>query len=207
MKNRDYKNFASGVIMHVYNRGNNREKIFHYEQDYKTFLFRVGLGLGFTEKELNKEKLISMPYSRIRINGNKNLFKIHAFCLMPNHFHFIIEQCGDIPISKLISQICTSYSMYINKKYKRVGHVFQDCFKAALIEDNSQLMWTSAYIHMNPAKDGLVRHPSEYRWSSYSDYIGKRNLPIINKELLLSTFGDQKNFIEQTLILNVKDAP
>jgi len=60
---------------------------------------------------------------------------------------------------------------------------------------------------MNPAKDGLVRHPSEYRWSSYSDYIGKRNLPIINKELLLSTFGDQKNFIEQTLILNVKDAP
>lgn len=204
MKNRDYKQFAQNSIVHVYNRGNNKEKIFFDEQDYKAFLFRVGLTLGVESEVLQKEKLTSVPYSRIRIEGNKNLFKLHAFCLMPNHFHLLIEQCGDVPISKLISQICTSYAMYINKKHKRVGHVFQDCFKAVLIETNPQLMWTSAYIHMNPVKAKLVKHPKDYKWSSYNDYIGIKNLPIVYTDFLKSTF-DEKDFEKETLILFSKE--
>lgn len=204
MKNRDYKNFASGTIMHVYNRGNNREKIFYEKNDYRAFLFRIGLALGIKFEILQKENLISVPHSRIRINGNIDLFKLHAFCLMPNHFHLLIEQTGDVPISKLISQVCTSYSMYINKKYKRVGHVFQDQFKAVLIENAPQLMWTSSYIHMNAVKDRIIKHPSEYLWSSYNDFACDRNLLIINKELLLSTFENKKNFIEQTLTIDIK---
>src|SRR3989344_4228143 len=131
MSKRDYKNFAPGTIFHVYNRGNNKENIFFDNQDYKAFVFRIGLCLGFTEKELNEEKFIAMPYSRIRITDtNKNNFKLNAFSLIPNHFHFLIEQVGDISISNLMLKLCTSYSKYINKKYKRVGHIFQDCFKA-----------------------------------------------------------------------------
>ena len=206
MNNRDYKKFNNGSIAHIYNRGNNKGKIFFDNQDYRAFLFRLGLCLGFTEKELNKEKLIAVPYSRIRITETeKNCFKLHAFSLMPNHFHLLIEQVGDIPISKLISKICASYSKYINKKYNRVGHIFQDCFKAVLIENNPQLMWTSAYIHMNPVKDGLVKYPEEYKWSSYNDYASDRNLIIVNKELLLATFENKKNFIKQTLIYDVKE--
>ncbi len=206
INNRDYKKFASGHIFHVYNRGNNKEKIFLDEQDYKAFLFRLGLCLGFTEEELNKEKITSMPYSRIRITEtNKNNFKLHAFCLMPNHFHLLIEQVGDISVSKLISKLCTSYVKYINKKYKRVGHIFQDKFKSVLIENNPQLMWTSTYIHMNPVKDKIVKHPSDHLWNSYDDFANNRNLSIINKELLLSTFGDQESFIKETLIFDVKD--
>ncbi len=205
MNNRDYKEFAKGSIAHVYNRGNNKGKIFFDDQDYKAFLFRLALALGFEQKKLVSENLLSMPYSRIRINSEgKGKFKVNAFCLMPNHFHLLIEQCSDVPISKLISKVCASYSKYINNKYGRVGHTFQDCFKAVLIENNPQLMWSSAYIHMNPVKDRLVKHPSEYLWSSFNDYAEKRNLPIINKELLLGTFGNVKNFIEQTLIYDVK---
>ena len=207
MNNRDYKNFAPGTIFHIYNRGNNKEKTFFDDQDYKAFLFRFGLCLGFTEGELNKEKFVAMPYSRIRItNTNKGDFKLHIFCLMPNHFHLLIEQVGDTPISSLMSKLCTSYARYINKKYKRVGHIFQDQFKAVLIENNPQLMWTSSYIHMNPVKDGLVKHPHEYLWSSYNDYISDRDLQMVTKELLLATFGNQKNFIEETLNFDVKDA-
>jgi len=207
MKNRDYKNFTPGAIVHIYNRGNNKEKIFFDNQDYKAFLFRLGLCLGFTEEELNKEKLISVLYSRIRItNIDKNNFKLHAFCLIPNHFHLLIEQVNDVPVSKLISKLCTSYAKYINKKYKRVGHVFQDCFKAVLIEDNPQLMWTLAYIHMNAVKDKIVKQPSEYLWSSYNDYAQDRNSVIVNKELLISVFGDQKSFIKQTLNFDVKES-
>jgi len=205
MNNRDFKEFSPKSIYHVYNRGNNKEKIFFDEQDYRAFLFRLGLCLEFAEEELNKEKLTAMPYSRIRItNTDKKDFTLHAFCLMPNHFHFLIEQVGDTPISKLISKLCTSYSKYINKKYKRVGHVFQDKFKAVLIENDPQLMWTSAYIHMNPVKDKLVKNPGEYKWSSYNDFASDRNLSIVSKELLIETFGGQKSFIKETLNFNVK---
>ena len=199
MKNRDYKEFARESFVHIYNRGDNKEKIFYDEQDYKVFLFRIGLVLGFKAEELNREKLLSLPYSRIRIEPNKNLFKIHSFCLMPNHFHLLIEQCGDIPISTLVLKVCTSYAMYINKKYNRVGHVFQDCFKAVLIEDDPQLMWTSAYIHMNPVKDKMVSSPEKYEWSSYKDYIGERNLPITSTDLLIDLFGDKNAFKKETL--------
>jgi|SRR3989344_1076323 len=206
MNKRDYKKFSNGSIAHIYNRGNNKEKIFFEEQDYKAFLFRLGLCLGFTEEELNKEKLIAMSYSRIRILGTeKSNFKLHAFCLMPNHFHLLVEQCNDISISKLISKVCSSYSKYINEKYDRVGHAFQDCFKAVLMENNSQLMWTPCYIHMNSVKDGIVKHPEDYKWSSYNDYASNRNLPIINKEFLIETFGNVDNLIEQTLNFNVKE--
>ena len=207
MKNRAYKNCVPGSLVHIYNRGNNREKIFYDQNDYKAFLFRIGLVLDIDLEILQKESLTSVQNSRIRINGKRNLFKLHAFCLMPNHFHLLIEQTSDISISKFISQLCTSYAMHINKKHKRVGHIFQDKFKAVLVENNPQLMWTSAYIHMNAVKDGLVKHPSEYLWSSYNDYANKRNLPIVNKELLIRTFGSIKNFTKETLVYDVKDRP
>ena len=205
MSNRDCKNFEKGNVFHVYNRGNNKEKIFYDEQDYKAFLFRLGLSLGFTHDELKKHTLLSMPYSRIRIDAERKNFKLHSFCLMPNHFHILVEQTNDIPISKLILKLCTSYAKYINEKYKRVGHVFQDQFKSVLIENDAQLMWTSAYIHMNPIKDGLVKNPRDYKWSSYQDFTENRNLPIINTDFLISIFG-KKDFEKETLALVVKDA-
>jgi REP element-mobilizing transposase RayT len=195
MKKRDYKNFTCGSIVHVYNRGNNKETIFYDEEDYRSFLFRTGLALGFEARELNENPLTSVPYSRIRITDSKRgNFKLHAFCLIKNHFHFLIEQCSEIPLSKLISKICTSYAMYLNRKYGRVGHVFQDKFKTVLIETQPQFMWTSAYIHNNPVKDGYANRPSLYKWSSFQDYISDRNLPFIYKDMLNSVV---KNDLEK----------
>ena len=206
MKNRDYKEFAKGVVIHIYNRGNNREKIFYDDQDYRAFLFRLGLTLGFEAKEL-KHELLSVPFSRIRITAmKKGLFFLHAFCLMPNHFHILIEQCGDVSISKLMLKVCTSYATYINKKYKRVGHVFQDQFKSVLIKSNSQLMWTSAYIHTNAVKDKMVKNPQDYKWSSYNDFALNRNLPIVYKQFIIELFGGQNNFIKETLTLTSENS-
>ena len=206
MENKKYKEFGKGVIAHIYNRGNNKEKIFFDEQDYKAFLYRVALALGFTTEELRKENFLNIPYSRIRIEFNgKNNFKIHSFCLMPNHFHLIIEQCANISISKLVSKICISYAMYVNKKYKRVGHLLQDRFKSNLIETNEQLMWTSAYIHMNPVKDKIVNSPEKYKWSSYVDFTENRNLPLVTKDLLVDIFGNVNAFKKETLNFISKD--
>ena len=212
MKKRDYKSFAPGTFFHVYNRGNNKENIFFDEQDYKAFLFRLGLGLGIEPKTLSKNQMTYLPYARVRISGtNDTDFKIHAFCLMKNHFHLLIEQCSETPISKLISQVCTSYAMYINKKYRRVGHVFQDRFKSVVVESDPQLMWLSAYIHMNPVKSGLVSEPLQYTWSSYVDYVTSRDLSFITTNFLRDLFQTPENFKKSTYNLAsrqyVKDVP
>ena len=65
-------------------------------------------------------------------------------------------------------------------------------------------MWTSAYIHINPVKDKLVKNPEEYKWSSYNDFAFNRNLVIVNRELLTKTFGDQKSFMKETLSFDIK---
>ena len=199
MLNRDYKNFAFNTIHHAFNRGNNKEKIFYDRQDYKAFIFRMSLVLGFEPKELLKNDLTSFPNSRIRINSKPNLFKIHSFCLMPNHFHLLIEQSTDIPISRFILQLCTSFSMYFNKKYKRVGHVFQDRFKSVLVDSDPQLMWNCTYIHMNPVTSNLVNNPEEYEWSSYKDFSEDRNLPITSRDLIPELFENKEKFIKETL--------
>jgi REP element-mobilizing transposase RayT len=203
MKRRDYKNLSKNSIYHLYNRGNNKENIFHDEQDHRAFLFRLGLAIGIKSDDLNKNNITKSPKSRIRITKSPyGIFKLHAFCLMPNHFHLLIEQCSDISISILMKKVCTSFAMYMNKKNKRVGYLFQDRFKSTLIENNSQLMWTISYIHMNPIKSRLVLDPSEYKWSSYNDFAYNRDLPIISKDLIIPIFGTKENFIKETFTLS-----
>lgn len=205
MGNRDYKNFSKGCIYHLYNRGNNKEIIFRDEQDYRAFLFRLGLCLGLEKGDLNECEITKSPKSRIRIGGLKfGDFKLHAFCLMPNHIHLLIEQCGEESISKLLLKVLTSFSKYLNLKYKRVGHVFQDRFKSNKIKTNPQLMLASSYIHMNPVKDSLVNEPEKYKWSSYGDFIFDRKNPIVCKRFLTEVFGDTKNFVNENTKLYKK---
>lgn len=208
MRNRDYKNFSSGSIYHIYNRGNNKEKIFLEDKDYGSFLFRLGMSLGYEKKELD-HALLSFPKSRVAFNTSKNLFLLHAFCLMPNHFHLLIEQLTDIPISNLMLRACTSYAMFFNKKYNRVGHIFQDQFKAVPIESDRQLRWLSSYIHMNPVKDALVDNPIDYKWSSFVDFMDSRQpeLPLISRKVFPNIFGNKINFAKETQGLNAEGAP
>lgn len=199
MKTRDYRNLSEGSIYHIYNRGNNKENIFFDEQDYKAFLFRIALAIGVDKDRISNSPLLENTKSRIRISPSpKNTFKIHAFCLMPNHFHFLIEQNSEEKIFKLLHRVCTSYSMYINKKYGRVGHLFQDRFKSVRVGTNEQLMLVSSYIHINPVKDNLVSNSEEYKWSSYNDFVNNRSMPITNTDFILEVFGSVKNLKKQT---------
>ncbi|PIR40203.1 MAG: hypothetical protein COV33_01065 [Candidatus Zambryskibacteria bacterium CG10_big_fil_rev_8_21_14_0_10_34_34] len=201
MKRRDFKNLARGEIYHIYNRGVNREKIFRDEQDYRAFLFRLGLSFGIEKKILNQNNLTKSPRSRIRISPFPNdSFRLHAFCLMPNHFHLLIEQLSDIPVSTLLQKICTSFSMYMNLKHKRIGHLFQGNFKSVRVESNPQLIYVSSYIHMNPVKDKLAIKPEQYKWSSYGNYTNNTDFPLIYKNLIYDIFGSQANLIKQTLL-------
>lgn len=191
---RDYKEFGEGSYYHIYNRGNGKNNIFLDKADFRFFIFKLRQNL-FPE-------LVTIKPERIRSNPlPKDSFTLINYCLMPNHFHLLLQQNSKIPTSKLMLKVCTSYSKYFNKKYQKVGHIFQDQFKQILIENNSYLIWLSAYIHQNPRVAGLVKNISDYEWSSYPDHIDSRKDDLCNKSVILDQFKnlrEYKEFVEST---------
>lgn len=190
MNSRDYKIFRSGSYYHIYNRGDNRENIFCDSQDYQNFLKRLAIVMG--------EMPIPNAGRRgaLRIQSfSKGSFVILAFCLMPNHFHILIKQNGKHSIGQLMSRVCTSYSKYFNRKYNRVGHVFQDIFKSKLIESDEYIVLLSAYIHDNPP------NPFVYKYSSISEYLQAKPSHLCDPRFILSLFNKNpkkyKKFVEQ----------
>lgn len=133
----------------------------------------------------------------LRLNNFSDQIKLLAYCLMPNHFHLLIHQKEADSIDKFSNSLFTRYSMYFNKKYKRVGPLFQDLYKAILVQSEEQLLWLSRYIHRNP-KDLLQGSPLQsYKHSSYPEYLETRNRGWVKPEEILSYFkSPYKDFIE-----------
>ncbi|MFZ5646606.1 MAG: transposase [Bacillota bacterium] len=137
--------FSRSQVYHVMLRGNDRQNIFIDEDD--------------------KNKIIDILTDK-KMNG---AFYIYAFCVMDNHIHLMVKEGSD-NISRTIKRVATSYAFYFNKKYKRIGHVFQDRYKSENIEDDIYLLSAIRYIHQNPLKAGLSSIDG-YCWSSYGEYI------------------------------------
>ncbi len=198
MNYRDYKIFAPAGIYHFFNRGVNKEEIFKDDSDYILFLRRF------------KEQITSTPLPVAKRNSYhrkifpSGLFKIYSYCLMPNHFHFLIQQLQATPVSELFHRVVTGYSKVFNLKYGRVGALFQDQYKAVRVENDEQLLWVSGYIHQNPHVAGLVDNLEDWQWSSYLDYIGKRKGILVDTSFILglptiaNNHGRYKSFVDST---------
>ncbi|MEK7171235.1 MAG: transposase [Patescibacteria group bacterium] len=141
-----YKESALGASYHLYNRGNGKQIIFFGDEDRRLYL-----GL-------------------LRKFAIETGFLVIAYCLMPNHVHLLVRQRGQDGPSKLISRLHTSYSMYFNKKFGKVGHLFQGRYKQKIVADDNYLVCLLSYIHLNPVKDQLTLKPESYEWSSYGEY-------------------------------------
>lgn len=159
---------VNGEIYHVYNRGSSKQKIFIQPRDYKrfqqTFYYYQFIGpkpkfSNYAKSKLNLFKL-----------SNEKIVEIISYCLMPNHFHFLIKQLEDSGISIFISQLTNSYTKYFNTKYSNVGALLQGVFKSVLVESDEQLLHLSRYIHLNPIVQALTKNLDTYPWSSYSEY-------------------------------------
>jgi REP element-mobilizing transposase RayT len=118
--------------------------------------------------------------------------RIHAFVLMPNHFHLLLFQKEQYSISELMRSVMTSYVGYINKKYQRSGHLFQDVFKAARIDEDGYWQHISRYIHLNP------REWQTWEWSSLPYYDGRSQADWVRPEMVLRMFTDDsyRKFLE-----------
>lgn len=161
---------VNGEYYHIFNRGSEKRDIFIQTRDHKRFL------QTFYYYQFMGPKPSFSKYSKSDLNSfkpapEKKLVKVLCYCLMSNHFHFLVKQLKNNGVSIFLSQISNSYTKYFNTKYTRVGALLQGAFKAVRIETDEQLIHVSRYIHINPVVSGLVKKPEEYKWSSYLEYI------------------------------------
>ena len=163
------KQYKDNTFYHVYNRGVAKQNIFLDEQDYKTFLFYLKLYL--LPKDLQGSTL-KVTQSRELKNHAENV-QLHTYCLMSNHYHLLIYQKDITGMNFFMRSLATKYSMYFNRKYKRVGPVFQGIYKAVEVESEEQFLYLSKYIHRNPL-DILPTgvNLEGYKYTSYLNYLG-----------------------------------
>jgi len=132
---------------------------------------------------------------------SKGEYTLHAYCLMDNHLHLLIQEKED-DIARIMKRIGITYVSYFNKKYQRIGPLFQDRYKSEKVENDGYLLTAMRYIHNNPVAAGLVKNQGAYKWSSYNEYLNKRKSFIVaDTALILGMFGSdvksaQEGFLE-----------
>src|SRR6266545_3497489 len=131
--------------------------------------------------------------------------RIHAFCLMTNHIHLLI-QVGDIPLSRVMQNLTLRYTTWINRKYRRIGHLFHGRYKAILIDADNYLLELVRYIHLNPVRAAMVKLPEEYQWSGHRALAGKEVLPWLTTDVVLSFFGKESRDAGEKYSAFVRDA-
>lgn len=173
-----------GRYYHLYNRGNNRGRISFEEESYLFFLRRI--------------RQYILP-----------VFEMIAYCLMPTHYHFLVKvrqaeaktsevsetsEVSPTAVSRAMMRLSVSYTKAINKRFDRVGVLFQGAYQAKRVADESHLLHLSRYIHLNSVAAGLVKAPSAWPFSSYRDYVGERAGRLPCPDVVLAYFTSPEGY-------------
>lgn len=194
-------------IYHIVNRGNNSIPIFKTKYDYQKFIqifsfyqnlhppmkFSKFMQLNLLEKNKILEEL--------KQKGDY-LVEIIAYCLMPNHFHFVLKQIAEAGILNFLRLTTDSYSRNFNTKYQRKGSLFEGRFKAIRVETNNQLLHVTRYVHLNPYSSYLVKDLESlqlYPFSSLPEYLENSKTGICQKGIVLNQFPKPGSFQQFTL--------
>lgn len=196
---------ANNQIYHTYNRGVEKRTIFGNKREFERAINTIKY-YYFTNSPLKFSKFLVQPKKEqedilksVQIKKNQ-LVEIIAYCLMPNHFHFLLKQLQDNGISRFISNFTNSYTKYFNTKHGRVGPLVQGIFKAVFVENDEQLVHLSRYIHLNPVSSFIIKAQEleNYPWSSLREYLGLEKDGFCEKNYVLGYFksvGKYKQFI------------
>src|SRR3989344_5013316 len=184
------KIYAKETYYHIYNRGVEKRVIYKDSQDYKVFLKYLKEYLNPPPKPEDIRTSFIMQgetfkgIKRQPRNYHKRI-NLLAYCLMPNHFHLLLKQTNESDMQEFMRSLSTRYSIYFNKRYKRVGGLFQGPYKAVLIRDDSYLLHLSRYIHLNPSEftDDIINS-----YSSYGDYLRLRKTKWVKPDIIIKFF-------------------
>lgn len=170
--------WQKGMYYHIYNRGVSKSTLFWEPTNYQ-----------FVIEKLKK-------YSDV------NHITVIAYCLMPNHYHFMFRQDGDKAAGKVPQFVFNSYSKAYNLKYSHSGTLFEGRLRAKPIQSRSHLLHLCRYIHGNPVKDGLTTDPADWPYSNYSNWLGQGDNSLVDHDFIREQFGSAdhyKDFLYQYL--------
>jgi putative transposase len=162
--------FKCGEYFHLYNRSIDGSLLFPEPDDYLYFLNKF------------EPKTYKYPAS------------VFAYCLMPNHFHFLMRQDSDEEIYKIFNDLNNSYVNHYNFKYRRKGSLYEGKLNHKHVKNDAYLIVLCQYIHCNPVKAGLVSRLENWKFSNYLEWIGKRNNGLYNDELMKASFGNAEMY-------------
>ena len=185
--------FAIGEFYHVYNRGTDRRKIFSNTNDLQRFYksmdeFNTTLPIGSIYEASFLDPSILSKRKR------KRLVKFIAYCLNPNHYHFILQQIITNGISQFIKRLSGGHAWYFNNKYKRSGALFQGPFKAKFIDSNEYLLHLSAYVNLNFKVHQLGDQVAKLVKSSWEEYAVDQRFGLCKKNIILDQFNSAKEY-------------
>jgi len=195
--------FINEEFYHIYNCGVEKRQIFQDRDDYLKFLRNL--------RELNNESyyeerkaIVDSSFKELSsfLDEAEKAVEIIAYSLVPNHFHLILKQLKEGEISNFMHKISTSFTNFINKKYNRIGSLFQGPYKAIHIDNNDYLLWLSGYVNGN-IEIHRVTKAEFYEWSSFQNYLsGKKNNILGDTSIVLSQFKDiqeYKDFVKKVI--------
>jgi putative transposase len=192
---------ANGEYYHIYNRGTDKRDVFLNDRDYGRFLLSMDLlndendGLMIAWRDYKKANLGAKLDDFLKLGFRKRdpFVEITAYCLNPNHYHFILKQVKDKGIEKFMHKIGISHTKYFNKKNERSGSLFQGKFKAAHIDSNEYLLYLSAYVNKNNFIHGY-NEDDKWPYSSLRSYLDKREDRLVIKNTIIGQFKDIKEY-------------
>lgn len=170
--------FAPDQIYHVYNRGVNGMDIFAQPENYRYLLRKV------------KRLLAELPIALL------------AYCLMPNHYHFVLRQESEVPISTFMQRLFQSYTQAFNKQQGRRGPLCEGRFRHVHVDRDEYLVYLCRYVHLNPVEAGLVAQPSDWLYSNYLEWIEARAGTLVDRAFVrqyFSTPADYVAFVEDAI--------
>ncbi|MGQ0603776.1 MAG: REP-associated tyrosine transposase [Anaerolineales bacterium] len=162
--------FVQGGHYHVFNRGANRQPIFREDENY-LYLLR-----------------------RIKSDADEWHVTLLAYCLMPNHYHFVVRQDSDRPISGFVQAVFNSYTKALNKRYGRSGTLFQGPYRAVAVASEEYLTHLCRYVHRNPLEAGLVSRLGDWPYSNFPEWIGERQGTLVDRQFAASRFPTAESY-------------
>jgi putative transposase len=213
--------FINGEVYHIVVRAIDENVIFkdiddHYRVIFSIYEFNNAKPVVIKEcrkarARIKKEfqKIAKEVTARDPISGDSRdkLVEVLAFCVMPNHLHLLVKQLKDNGVTIFMKKFGIGYGGYFNRKYHRKGYVFQNRFVAVHIKNEDQLKVVFVYIHTNSISliepkwkeigikdpEKVIKYVENYKWSSYPDYIGRKNFPsVTDRNLILRIVGGEK---------------
>ena len=201
-------------IYHVLNRGVDKRKIFMDNKDYLRFIHNL---FEFNDQQrvrdngyyFNNRAVRVHDYSIKNREPRKLLVKIHAFCLMLNHYHLLLSPMIENGVSMFMQKLNGGYVQYFNQRHERTGTLFERRYKSVLVENQAHFIHLPYYIHLNPLDlvapewrerkinnlNKALDFLSKYKWSSHLDYLGKENFPsVTQRDFLLEVFGGERGY-------------